>query len=78
MVFIEFSGLELRYLSFCSNLKNVSMSGCPLASLPDYRRIVLKGQFKRTLLFKQSFHQFYTKGKYFIFFDNKSHTKIHM
>jgi len=35
------SGLELRYLSFCTKLTNLSMSGCPIAGLPDYRRIVL-------------------------------------
>jgi len=35
------SGLELRYLSFCPKLTNLSMSGCPIAELPDYRRIVL-------------------------------------
>lgn len=36
------SGLDLRYLSFCEHLKSVSFSGCPIALLPDYRKIVLK------------------------------------
>lgn len=36
------SGLELRYFSFCTKLQNVSMRGCPIASLPDYRKIVLR------------------------------------
>ena len=34
-------GLELRYISFCTKLTNLSLRGCPIASLPDYRRIVL-------------------------------------
>lgn len=36
------SGLDLRYLSFCDNLRRVSFSGCPISKLPDYRKIVLK------------------------------------
>lgn len=36
------SGLDLRYLSFCDNLRRVSFAGCPIAKLPDYRKIVLK------------------------------------
>ena len=36
------SGLDLRYLSFCDNLRRVSFAGCPISKLPDYRKIVLK------------------------------------
>ena len=36
------SGLDLRYLSFCENLRRVSFCGCPISKLPDYRKIVLK------------------------------------
>lgn len=36
------SGLDLRYLSFCENLRRVSFAGCPISKLPDYRKIVLK------------------------------------
>jgi hypothetical protein len=44
------SGLELRYLSFCPNLQNVQMRGCPISSLPDYRKIVLRRMPPNTLL----------------------------
>ena len=39
---IMVSGLDLRYLSFCDNLRRVSFAGCPISKLPDYRKIVLK------------------------------------